>query len=176
MVVIAVTGKPGAGTSTIAKMLADKLGLDYFSPGEYVKKMYEGESQTDKANTHWKGKGKSKEFNKKIDKLQFELAMKGDIVLCGKLSIWALGDLADIKIWLDCDFEERARRAAKRDNISLEEAREKLKERELMEEKEWKRIYGFDRDEQRDMADIVIDSSDMSQDEVLEEIEKRIEL
>ncbi len=174
MVVIAISGKPGAGTSTIARMLAEKLGIDYFSPGEYVKEMYEGESQTDKATKHWENKGKNKKFNEKLDDLQRDLAKKGNVVICGKLSIWALDDLADHKIWLDCDFEERVRRSAMRDKIGLEEAKQKLKEREKMEENEWKRIYGFDRSEQKQAADIVIDSSGMDQREVLKEIEKLI--
>ena len=171
MVVIAVSGKPGAGTSTIAKMVAKRLGIKYFSPGQKFFKSSEKEDDTNEALDLWKSeRGKSKEFHEKIDHYQRELAKKGNVVICGKLSIWVLKNLADLKVWLDCDFEERVRRSSKRDKISLEEARIKLKEREKMEEKEWKRMYGFDRDNQREMADIVVDTTNKSVEKIVEGI------
>ncbi|MBL7170337.1 MAG: cytidylate kinase family protein [Candidatus Aenigmarchaeota archaeon] len=171
MVVIAISGKPGAGTSTISKELAKKLGIDYFSPGQKFFKPSERMDDTHEALNTWKTKkGSSKDFHKQIDDYQRQLAKKGNIVICGKLSIWVLKDLADFKVWLDCDFEERAGRSAERDGINLEEARRKLKEREETEKQEWKRIYDFDRDVQQEMADLVIDTSKMSVKEVVEKI------
>ncbi|MBD3155958.1 MAG: AAA family ATPase [Candidatus Aenigmarchaeota archaeon] len=175
MVVIAISGKPGAGTSTIARMLADKLGIKYFSPGQKFFKPSEKEDDTTEALELWKTeRGKSEDLHKRIDDYQRKLAKKGDIVICGKLSIWVLKDLADLKVWLDCDFDERARRTSMRDDISLEETREKLKEREKLEEKEWKRIYGIDRNEQKNIADIVIDSTELDQEEVISRIEDQM--
>ncbi len=171
MVVIAISGKPGAGTSTIAKMVAKRLEIDYFSPGQKFFKPSEKEDDTNEALDLWRTeRGKSKDFHQKIDDYQRELAKKGNVVICGKLSIWVLKDLADLKVWLDCDFEERVRRTSRRDKISLEESRRKLKEREEMEEKEWKRMYGFDRNSQKDMADVVVDTSNKDAEEVVEEI------
>jgi cytidylate kinase len=171
MVVIAVTGKPSAGSSTISRGLADKLGIDYFSPGQKFFKPSHEKDDTTEALDLWKTeKGKSKDFHQKIDDYQKQLAKKGNIVICGKLSIWVLKNLADLKVWLDCEFEERVRRASKRDNISLEEAKEKMNKREQMEEKEWKRIYGIDRNKQREMADLAIDTTNLTVDETMDKI------
>ncbi len=171
MVVIAISGKPGAGTSTIAKMVAERLNIEYFSPGQKFFKPFEEKDDTTEALDFWRNKkGKSKGFHEKIDDYQRELAKKGNIVICGKLSVWVLKDLADLKVWLDCDFEERVRRSSKRDKINLKETKEKLKKREKIEENEWKRIYGFDRNSQKEMADIVIDTGVKNPEEIVEEI------
>jgi len=177
MVVIAISGLPGAGTSTIAKLLAKKLKLKYFSPGEYFKSHSKARTQMEQAKEVFEsGKGKQKDFHEKIDKMQIELAKKGNIVICGKLSILMLKDLADYKIWIDCSFNERARRAAERDQIDLKQMKKMLKEREEIEKKEWIKDYGFDREKQREMADVVIDSSKLNEEETLEKILKLINL
>jgi len=175
MVVIAVSGKPGAGTSTIAKMVAKRLGIKYFSPGQKFFKPSEKEDDTNEALDLWKSeRGKSKEFHEKIDHYQRELAKKGNVVICGKLSIWVLKDLANLKVWLECEFDERVRRTSMRDKISLEEAREKIEDREEIEEKEWKKMYGFDRNTQKEMADLLIDVSKKEPDEIVEGILEKL--
>lgn len=175
MVTIAVSGKPGAGSSTVSRLLAKKLGLRYFSPGEKFFKAEGKLNDNKKALETWKSpEGGRKEFHEKIDNYQKELAKKGNIVICGKLSIWILKDLTDLKIWLECSFDERARRVAKRDKISLEKAQKELREREIIEEKEWKRLYGLERNSQREMADLVIDSENLRVDEIIEKIMLKI--
>ncbi len=173
--VIAVSGKPGAGTSTIARKLAERLGLKYFSPGQKFFKPSKQVDDTHEALEKWKTReGSSKEFHEKIDYYQKELAKKRNVVICGKLSIWVLKDLADVKIWIDCFLDERVRRTARRDKISFEEAKHKITERERIETEEWKRMYGINRSDQCNMADIVVDSTNLTREETLNTILKRI--
>lgn len=175
MVVIAISGLPGAGSSTISKLLAESLGLKYFSPGEYFKSHSNEVNQSKQALSVFKyGKGRDKDFHESIDEMQRRLGREGNIVICGKLSIWALKDIADYKIWLDCSLEERARRTAERDGLSIEEAIKILRERERLEVEEWKKDYGMDYRDQKKMCDIVIDTSSMNKDEVLKKILKII--
>jgi len=171
LVVIAISGLPGAGSSTISKLLAERLGLKYFSPGEYFKSHSSEDSESKRAlDVFQSGKGKEKAFHESIDEMQRRLALEGDIVVCGKLSIWVLKDIADYKIWLDCSLEERARRTAERDGLSIEEAKRILKERERLEVEEWKKDYGIDYREQKKMADIVIDTTNLDKEEVFKRI------
>lgn len=177
MVVIAISGKPGSGSSTVARMLAKKLGIDFFSPGQKFFKSSKKVDDTSETLNLWKNKrGKTKSFHENIDNYQRELARKGNIVICGKLSIWILRDFANLKVWLDCNFEERVRRTSERDKISFEEARKKLKEREGLEEKEWERIYGFNRNNQKKIADMVIDATHLRPEEIVEKIIKSLNL
>lgn len=175
MMIIAISGQPGAGTSTIARRLAKKLGLDYFSPGKFFKKHSKLKKQTREALDVWQTEtGKSKFFHEKIDDMQREKARKGNVVVCGKLSIHALKDIADKKIWIDCSLDERARRTAKRDGISLDEAKKSIRKREDIERKEWKRIYGFDRSTQKNMADIIIDTTNLTVEQTLNMILRKL--
>lgn len=171
MVVIAVSGLPGAGSSTIARLLAKKLKLRYFSPGEYFKSYSKSNRQTYKAMDVWMSNiGRKKQFHNKIDKMQIDLAKKGDIVICGKLSVYILKDIADHKIWIECSLNERARRTSKRDKISFEEAKKNIKKREEMETREWKRDYGLDYKDQKNIADIVINTTNLNEEETLKKI------
>ncbi len=175
MVVIAITGMPGAGSSTIAKLLAKKLKLKYFSPGEYFKSHSKKKTQTDQALSYWNTKeGSSKKLHNYIEDLQREMAKKGNIVICGKLSIFALKNIPSIKIWLECSLEERGKRTIKRDKINLTEAIKKITERERMEDKEWKKIYGVNRKNQQKLADFIIDTTKLNKEQTIELILKRI--
>jgi cytidylate kinase len=96
-------------------------------------------------------------------------------VICGKLSVFLLKDIADLKVWIDSPLEIRARRIAKREGLSIPEAVEEVKKREEIERREWKKMYGFDYFDSRKLADLVIDSSEKTQEEIAEEIVKFIE-
>ena len=168
--VIAISGPPGVGSSSVAKNLAKRLNLKYFSPGKYFKSYSEGK-ETKQALDVWKSRlGRSKEFHKKIDKIQINKAKVGDVVICGKLSIYILKNFAKFKFWLDAPLTIRAERAAFRDKISKKDALKLLKRRERMERKEWKRIYRIDYFSQKEMADLVIDTSNKSLKMTVDEI------
>jgi cytidylate kinase len=168
--VIAISGQPGAGTSSVAKEFAKRLSLKYFSPGEYFKS-YSKERGARGALDVWRSElGKDRKFHKRIDRMQIQKARLGGTVICGKLSIYILKDLADFKIWIESPLEDRASRSAKRDRIAKKEAIKLLKEREKTERKEWKRIYGIDYFDQRKMADAVIGTSNIRLESTVEEI------
>ncbi|MBI4010118.1 MAG: cytidylate kinase family protein [Candidatus Aenigmarchaeota archaeon] len=171
-IVIAVSGPPGAGTSSIAKEVAKKLKLKYFSPGKIQKSYANTKKESLAALKVWQtALGKSERFHRDIlDKKQVEVAEKGNVIVCGKLSIKMLENLADYKIWVDTSLKVRAERVAKRDGIPLKEAAELLSERENIERKEWKRIYGFDYLEQKKLADLVVDNSKLTLEQAVNKI------
>ena len=171
-ITIAISGSPGAGTSSIAKEVAKRLRLIFFSPGKIQKSYAKTKKESLAALKVWQTKfGKSEDFHRNIlDRKQVEVAKKGNVVICGKLSIKMLGSLADYKIWIHAPLKIRAMRAAGRDGISTEEAMKLLSEREDMERKEWRRIYGFDYFDQRKLADIVIDNSRLTLEQAVDKI------
>jgi len=175
-IVITVSGPPGAGSSTISKLLAKRFKLKYFSPGMVQKKLAREKNQTKAAVKTWEMKlVKTKKYHHDLDKMQIDVAKKGNVVICGKLSIHFLKDLADHKIWLNVPLEERAKRAVGRDGIPFEEAKRLLAERQKTERKEFKRIYGFDYLKQKLDADFVIDSTGMTPEQTTNKIIEFIE-
>lgn len=162
--VIIVSGPPGAGSSTIAKALAKKLKLRYFSVGK-IQKSFGSSGEEGKSSLEvWREKyGKTKKFHHKVlDEPQIKEAEKGNVIINSKLGIHFLKNLSDRKIWLDVPLEVRARRSAQRDKIPVKRARKEIKEREKIERREFKRLYGFDYFNQKKYADLVMDSSGLT--------------
>lgn len=169
--IIVISGPPGSGSSKTSLLLAKKLGLNYFSTGDLFKSY--SRQRKNRALDIWNSNfGKNKEFHRNLDEYQKEKAKKRNIVICGKLSIFLLKDLADFKVWIDAPLKVRADRVAKREGISLIKAIEQIKEREEIERIEWKKIYKFDYFDSKQFADLVIDSSKKSVEEIIEEILK----
>jgi cytidylate kinase len=170
MTVLVISGPPGAGSSTVARQAAEELGIDYFSPGKYLKEKIGGE-ESKAANEGWKdAKFSSKETHQSIDDLQKQIARQGDVVVDGKLSIHMVGKYADLTVWLEAPMRVRAERAAERDDMSYEEAKELMQERHHDEIENWRDMYGFNYMEQENEADIVIDTEDKSPEEIVKTI------
>ena len=183
--VIAISGPPGAGTSTIAREIAKRLGLEYFSPGRVYKDMSDKKEETLAAFELWKtDKGKSKELHNYIDHLQKEKAKKGNIIIDGKISIKMLEKYATHKIWIDAPLEVRVDRALERIKLSpgteeyekkKAEIKKNIEERQELERENWKKIYNFDYFEQKNLEGVIFIDNNKSksvEDVVGEIIEK----
>ncbi len=169
--VIVVSGPPGSGSTSVAKKLAKSLKFRLVVLGKLQKILGRSKTESKAALESWiTKKGSSRKTHEDRDRMQVEEAKKGRVVMCGKLSIHFLKDISDCKIWLDVPLKVRAERSARRDNISVEEAKKLIYERQEIERREWKKIYGFDYFYQKDIADFVIDSSDLTLKQTVDEI------
>ena len=195
--VIIISGIPGSGNTTIAKLLAEKLSLDYFSMGQLFKDIASGRykeknyfdkllslceerkltipsfsssNDSEGALNLWETDfGRSREFHEVIDELQRNLAERGKIVIDGKLSLFIVKN-ADFKIWLKSESENRVARTSTRDSLEKDKTLEIINKRHEKERAEWKKIYGLDYLEQEKLADIVIDTTHSSPKEIVEKI------
>ena len=100
-VIICVSGMTGSGKSTVAKKLAEKYDLTYFSGGNAMRELAKEEGYHSNVNGWWEspeGLGFLKTrkgdpaFDKKIDEKLLELAEKGNIVLDSWTVPWLLKD------------------------------------------------------------------------------------
>jgi predicted alpha/beta hydrolase family esterase len=78
-----------------------------------------------------------------------------------------LHGVADIKVWLKAPLSTRVERYAKRDRMGIEEARKIIREKEGLERKNWKKMYGFDYFEQEKKSDVVIDVAKQTPDDIV---------
>lgn len=183
MPVIVIAGQPTAGSSIVAKLLAKKMKLKHFSAGDYFKKKAKFVSKKEKTNVSRSmtltkrtadflkdSVGGSQNFHNKLDDLQKKHAKKGRIVIDGKLAIKMLAEYADLKVWIKCDKKTRAERIAGREDISAKEAEKMLEEREKTERSVFSRIYGFDTFSQERQADLVIDSTNKTPEQIVDEV------
>ena len=173
--VICISGMAGTGKSTLAKKLAEKYGLKYYSGGDALKALAVEEGYDASQNGWWESpvglkflkqrEGDAK-FDKAVDQKLLEYAEKGNVLLDSWTMPWLLK--TGFKIWLLASMEKRAARVAKRDKITVEKAVKVLKEKEDGTKAIYKQLYGFTLDEDFKPFDLVLDTDNLSAEEVFQ--------
>jgi cytidylate kinase len=171
--VICVSGMAGSGKSTLGKRLARKYGLKYLSGGNALKSLAveaghkPGGSdwwETEEGKKFLQQRARNLGFDKRVDEKLLEWAEKGDVVLDSWTMPWLLK--GGFKIWLEVSPEERAKRIARRDRLSPEEALESLKKRDAETGEIYARLYGFKLGEDFSPFNLVLDTNDLEAREV----------
>jgi cytidylate kinase len=162
--IITIGGLPGAGSTTVAKAVADKLGYKLVTVGELHKQIAAQEGiPSAELEKFWAQGAKDpvelKRLHNSLDRMQKDAARKHrNVVFNGKLSAFQI-PWAGLKVFLVAPLEVRAERIAGREGIPKAKAARSIKEREEWERKEWKKIYGFDYVAERDIYDLVINTA-----------------
>jgi len=174
-IVICLAGLTACGKSTAARRLAKKYGLKYVSGGTALKGLaikmgYKAEDkdwwETHEGMRFLEQRLRDPEFDKQIDDQLLEWAEQGNVVL----DSWTMPWLSEIgfKIWLEVSLEERAKRLAHRDGISVEKAARIIKEKDGKTKQIYERLYGFRLGEDYSPFDLVLDSEPLTSDEVFD--------
>ncbi len=144
--IISLSGKPGAGKSVVAKLLAQKLNFKHYSSGDFTRKIAEKKGITILKLA--KLEETNKAIDKQVDEQQIELGKKEDnFVIDSRLGFHFIPHSK--KIFLDANFEIRAKRILKdkkrkEDNPDIKKAKKNIKERENSEIKRYKTYYNID--------------------------------
>ena len=161
---IAISGTPGSGKTTVGKLLAEALGLKFTSTGKLFREMAEESGKNLKKFS--KLAEKDDKIDKELDARQTKLAKKGNLVLEGRLSCFLPEIKADYRIWVDAAKDERAKRIAKRDKTTKAKALKELDYREASEKKRYSTYYQIDLDD-KSAYDLQIDSTDKTPEDSL---------
>ncbi|MEM2533076.1 MAG: AAA family ATPase [Candidatus Nezhaarchaeales archaeon] len=140
--VIAVSGKPGAGKTTYAKAISQALNIRYVSIGSLFREIALKKG-VDLLGFHRIAEGDA-EYDLTVDRLALEEARKGNVIVEGHLAGWTLRDIADLKIFFTVPLEVGALRISKRDGKPFEEALQEVKFREESNRRRYLKIYGYD--------------------------------
>ena len=163
----------GTGKSTLSKKLAEKYGLRYFSGGDVLKELAKQEGYDVSLQGWWESpqgleflneRINDPKFDKTVDDKLLEYAQQGNILLDSWTMPWLLKE--GFKIWLEASFEKRAARVAARDGITTAEAFVVLQEKEARTKAIYKALYGFILGEDFKPFDFVLDTDNLSADEV----------
>ncbi len=174
-IIICISGLPGCGKSTVAKKLAQKYRLKYISGGDALKELAveagfkpSGEDwwETEEGRRFLNKRLEDPDFDKRVDEKLIEAAKQGNVILDSWTMPWLFDE--GFKIWLDASLEVRASRAAKRDKISLEKAKELIMEREEKTREIYRRLYGFKLGEDFSPFHIILDTDKLDADEVFQ--------
>ncbi len=169
--IITISGLHGTGKSEIAKLIADRLGILYYSTGQMFRDLAKEKNMTLEEYTNYVEH--HPDIDKELDNKVVNIAKKGNIIIDSQLSGYILKSIADFRIHLTCPLELRVKRMSERDQTSLEE---KLKETTLREKSElerFKKLYNIDISDKNlinELFDLVINTENLSIEEVLDKI------
>lgn len=158
---IAISGLSGCGNTTACKNVSKALGLKIIN---YTFRDLAKELGVPLEELHEKSKG-DPFFDFLVDKKQLQLAEKEEnFVMGSRLAGWLLED-AELRVWLTASPEERARRIARREQISFEDAFRATHKRDDENEKRFKLYYGLDI---RDLGgyDLILNTEQLSPEQV----------
>ncbi|EKE20524.1 MAG: hypothetical protein ACD_7C00540G0002 [uncultured bacterium] len=142
---ITISGLPGAGSSTLGKLLARETGWEYYSGGDFMrayaieKGLFNGEK-----TVHHDATVYSEDFDREIDYGMRTQQGKEE----GRIyDSWLSGFMAQgvggvMKVLVHCSEDAvRVDRIVNRDGISIDEAKKHIFEREEKNGNKWARMY-----------------------------------
>ncbi|CAN5813214.1 AAA family ATPase [soil metagenome] len=163
---VTLSGLPGSGTSTVARLLSAQLGIDHLDGGTAFRALAaeRGMSLADFAALA----ERDDVIDRALDERLTERARAGEVLLESRLAGWLAtrAGLPALRVWVACDDLERARRVGARDGHDSEAARRVNAEREASERARYLRYYGI---ELADLSiyDAVLDSTRIGPDELV---------
>jgi predicted cytidylate kinase len=173
--IITIGGPPGSGKTTVARLLSEKLQLDLVVIGEIFRSLAKEKGYTLAEFGEMALEDHSIDIE--LDKRTIERAQMGDLILEGRLAGIMLqkNNIPACKIWIDANLNERAKRITERDGGELENVISRIKEREKCEIERYELIYGVNLSD-RNIYDLIIDTSDITPEEVVKTILKMLKV
>jgi predicted cytidylate kinase len=175
--IVTIAGKPGSGKSTVAKKLAARLGLDHASAGDFMREMatergisvleFSARAEADPA------------IDRAIDERSRRLGVESDGLVIDARLAWHFVPHS-VKVFLDVALEVAAgrifgdHRGSEMENIDLEATMRNIRRRSASESKRYADYYGIDYLDPKNY-DLVIDTSSLSIDEVVDAIVEYVE-
>jgi cytidylate kinase len=165
---IAISGKSGCGNTTISKMAADILGLEFIN---FTFRSIAKERGLDLKDILVLA-AYDDSVDREVDTRQVRLANESSgCVLGSRLAIWMLEN-ADLKIYLNAKPEIRAARIVKREGGDIEEVAAFTAERDRQDRSRYLGLYNIDTDNYY-FADLIIETDDLSPAEIADLIVKK---
>jgi len=169
--VIVVSGQPGSGKSTVARGLAERLGLRYLYTGEIFRGIARARGMSLAELSKLAEEDAS--IDLEIDRRTLEEALKGGVVIDSHLAGWVLAGIADFSVYLKAPLRVRIERIAGRDGVGPEAAATDILGRESSQWRRFRGLYSIDTTD-LSIFDLVIETSHYSPDELVELILKAL--
>jgi len=156
--ILTISGLPGSGTSTVARIISERLGIDLVSAGEIFRTIAKERGLT--LEEFGELAKSDAEIDKDIDQRQKEIARGArgagrDVIIEGRISAWMVDP--DLAVFVTAPDKVRAERVAHREGIPVADAAAGIEEREACEAERYRKYYNVDVD-RMGVYDLVINS------------------
>jgi cytidylate kinase len=166
MTTITISGLPGTGKTTVARLLEKHLGLRYVYSGEIFRKLAEKHKMSLEefgryCETH-------REVDEELDQYQLGILRKGDVIVEGRIAGWLAyrNHIPAVKVLLDADIDVRAGRIVKREAGVVKKRKQEILKREKSEAIRYKQYYDIDVSD-TSIYDVIIDAGNKTPEEIM---------
>lgn len=166
---VTLSGLPGSGTTTAARLVCHDLDLEHVTAGMIFRNLAVERDMTLQEFSEYAEE--HPEVDWELDRRMVNRAKDGDVVLEGRLTAWMMDreGIDALKIWLEAPEEVRAERVAQREGLKKDEALEANRKREESERTRYMDIYDIDITD-RSVYDVEINTHKNDPDEVSDKI------
>lgn len=172
-VLVTISGVPGSGKTTVARMLAARLGVEHVYAGDLYRQEAKRRGLALEEFTRLCESDYS--VDRALDEAMAARARAGDVVLEGRLAgyLAAQNGLDALKVWLDASDEVRARRVAEREDGDWRAVLEANRVRHGSDSRRYLAIYGFDLADTA-VYDAILDTDDRTPEALVEDLIARV--
>ena len=164
---IALSGQCSTGKSTLGRLLAEKLEWNYVDVGSEYKKI--AKSLNLKIENF--GSIPEEQLRQIDDKIKQRMEFEFETIWDSRLSCYlARNNLLIFKIYCVANLSVRAQRTSLRDSITLEEAKQKVLNRDKEETSVFKRLYTISDVYNKKWVDLTLDTSTKTPEGLVDEI------
>ncbi len=176
--IITISGAPGSGKSTVARLVAAKLGFRHYSAGDFMRDAAAKRRLTLMEISRIAEKDRS--IDEELDKRTIELGKKeDDFVMDSRLAYHFIPE--SFKVFLAVDEKEAARRifgdiqkkkasrGVEKESTTLSATLANIKKRKQSEQHRYRKYYGIDPYD-KEQYDLVVDTTRTTQGEAVEKV------
>jgi len=169
--IITISSLPGSGKSTVAKLVAKKLGFKHYSTGDFQRELAKEHCLT--ITQLGELEAKDKNFDIMVDKKTEQIAKTKDNFV---IDSWLAPHFVPkaIKIFLECDEKVRAKRRLpqkrKTEQFStIEDAIKDMRQRVNCNRERWLKYYNYDFLDIKNY-DLVVDTTKLKPEQIVGKI------
>jgi len=172
--IITIGGFAGSGKSTVADIVAKKLGWGRISAGDVFRKLAkEKEMLLEDFNEYAEERP---EIDRELDKKILKTAEEGKAIIDGRLIglLTKKNGISCITVWLDAPLEVRAKRIVKRENKDYQTVIKEIQRRETSDRQRFWDLYTIDINDLSGYS-LVIDTTYKTPEEIAAILLKKLE-
>ncbi len=168
---ITISGLPGSGKTTVARLVADQLGLEHVYAGNIFRRQAEDAGLT--LQEYLRRAESDPGIDRRLDDKMRERAKSGHAVLEGRLAGFVADEAkADaLKVFLNASEAVRAARITNREGGVTAERLREIQARETSDWRRYRDIYGVDYHD-HSLYDVVVETDRRTPEDLAQEIVK----